>query len=64
MRRDEVLKELLNRLTAMGIEPLGALERMPSLVEYRPWRHLGLDDRSNDATAPALKAAISTTQAV
>jgi very-short-patch-repair endonuclease len=58
MRRDEVLKELLNRLTAMGIEPLGALERMPSLVEYRPWRHVGLDDPSNDATAAALKAAI------
>jgi len=58
MRRDEVLKELLNRLTAMGIEPLGALERMPSQVEYRPWRHVGLDDPSNDATAAALKAAI------
>ena len=37
MRRDEVLKELLTRLAAMGIEPLGALERAPSLVEFRAW---------------------------
>lgn len=37
MRKDVVLQDLLSRLTAMGIEPLGALERMPSLVEYREW---------------------------
>ncbi len=37
MRRDEVLEELLQRLTAMGIEPLGALEKTPSLVEQRTW---------------------------
>lgn len=37
MRRDEVLEELLQRLTAMGIEPLGTLEKIPSLVEQRTW---------------------------
>ena len=62
MRKDEVLKELLDRLSAMGIEPLGALERAPSLVEYRPWSPGQLKDRVNDATADALEAAIATTK--
>lgn len=35
LRREEVLAELMARLTAMGIEPLGAAERAPSLVERR-----------------------------
>ncbi len=60
LRRDEVLNELLDRLTAMGIEPLGALERVPSLVEYRPWkpRVVG-ESTSDDAAAAALETAIS-----
>ena len=62
MRKDEVLKELLDRLTAMGIEPLGALERAPSLVEYRPWSPKGSKDKANDATADALEAAITATK--
>ena len=37
MRRDDVLAELRARLQAMGIEPLGALERMPLVVESRNW---------------------------
>jgi very-short-patch-repair endonuclease len=41
LRKDEVLNELLARLHVMGIEPLGALERAPSLVEYREWRGAG-----------------------
>ena len=32
-----MLDELLQRLGAMGIEPLGTLEKIPSLVEYRVW---------------------------
>jgi very-short-patch-repair endonuclease len=35
LRNDEVLAELIERLTAMGIEPLGTLERAPQLVEKR-----------------------------
>ena len=31
-------RELLSRLSAMGFEPIGALERVPSLVEKRVWR--------------------------
>jgi hypothetical protein len=37
LRRDDVLSELIERLTVMGIEPLGALDRAPSLVEKRTW---------------------------
>jgi very-short-patch-repair endonuclease len=58
LRKDEVLKELLDRLTVMGIEPLGAIERVPSLVEYRPWSPKGSTDKPNDATGDALEAAI------
>jgi very-short-patch-repair endonuclease len=35
LSKDEVLAELIERLTAMGIEPLGAVERAPMLVERR-----------------------------
>lgn len=37
LQRATILDELLARLAAMGIEPLGALARTPSLVEYREW---------------------------
>lgn len=37
LHRDDVLTELRARLQAMGLEPVGALERTPSLVEYREW---------------------------
>lgn len=59
LRKDEVLNELLDRLKAMGIEPLGALERMPSLVEYRPWTPKAAGESVDDATAKALEAAIA-----
>lgn len=38
MHRDEILSELLERITAMGIEPLGAIGRIPSLVDKRIWK--------------------------
>ena len=37
LQREAVLAELLAQLDSMGIAPLGALARMPSLVEYREW---------------------------
>lgn len=37
LQRETVLAELLAQLDSMGIEPLGALARVPSLVEYREW---------------------------
>lgn len=35
LHKDEVLAELIERLTAMGIEPLGAVRRAPQMVEKR-----------------------------
>jgi len=37
LQRETVLAELLAQLESMGIAPLGALARIPSLVEYREW---------------------------
>lgn len=35
LRRKDVMTELVERLTGMGIEPLGAIDRAPKLVEKR-----------------------------
>jgi very-short-patch-repair endonuclease len=35
LHREQVFAELVDRLTSMGIEPTGALERVPQLVEKR-----------------------------
>ena len=37
MRKDDVIAELMARLTSMGIEPLKALERTLSVVDARVW---------------------------
>ena len=37
LNKEEIFLELVSRLAAMGIEPLGALESIPSLVEKRVW---------------------------
>jgi very-short-patch-repair endonuclease len=63
LRKAEVLEELLARLTAMGIEPLGALERIPSLVEYREWRLPQPEGPTNDPNGQALEIAITATKA-
>jgi hypothetical protein len=38
LRKDEVFAELLERLGALGIEPIGAIDRAPGLVEKRTWK--------------------------
>ena len=38
LHKDDVLDELFARLQSMGIEPLGIMERAPSLVEKRVWK--------------------------
>ena len=38
LRKDEVFAELLERLTVLGIEPIGAIDRAPGLVEKRTWQ--------------------------
>lgn len=37
LRQDDVIVELVDRLTAMGIEPLGAASQIPSMVGKRTW---------------------------
>jgi hypothetical protein len=49
----------LGRLTAMGIEPLGALEKVPSLVESRVWQPPIKTADPQAATADVLEEAIS-----
>ncbi|MBJ9689120.1 AAA family ATPase, partial [Burkholderia vietnamiensis] len=56
MRREEVLNDLLARMYALGIEPLGAIERVPALVEYREWngdREELVDEESSPAQSSA-----------
>jgi very-short-patch-repair endonuclease len=56
LRKEDVLCELLERLASMGIEPLGALDRTPSLVEKRTWAPVVLDksDRASDVLESAV----------
>ncbi len=56
LHKEEVFCELLDRLTSMGIEPLGAWERAPSLVEKRTW--ISAKSGRRDAVSDALDAAI------
>ncbi|MBN8440082.1 MAG: AAA family ATPase [Thauera sp.] len=51
LQKDEVFAELLSRLQAMGIEPIGAMERVPSLVEKRTWTRANGDSQGADNTA-------------
>lgn len=51
LRREEVFAELLERLGALGIEPIGALERAPSLVEKRIWQPVAAEDEEKEAPA-------------
>lgn len=57
LRKEEVFGELLERLTAMGIEPLGALDRAPSLVEKRVW--VPAEKVEPDSVEVALEGAIA-----
>jgi very-short-patch-repair endonuclease len=47
LRKDEVFAELTTRLAAMGIEPLGAVSHIPTMVEKRVWECIA---DSNDDT--------------
>ncbi|MDO8729407.1 MAG: AAA domain-containing protein [bacterium] len=60
MRKDEVLEELFRRLASMGIEPLGTLEMIPSLVEYREWKPVSVDESvTQDILEDILETTIS-----
>ncbi len=57
LRKDDVLAELIDRLTAMGIDPLGAVDRAPDLVAKRVWSSQEQGNGNNEAEI-ALEAAI------
>ena len=61
LHKNDVLQELLARLTAMGIEPMGAIEHAPSLVEKRTWKFTPVeaDGEVVDTAKAALELAIS-----
>lgn len=52
LRKDDVLQELRARMHAMGIEPLGALEKMPSVVEARVWQPVAAGGDASAAATP------------
>jgi len=58
LQRAAILAELLERLDSMGIEALGALERIPSLVEYREWGRAE-QASGDDAAGRALEEAVN-----
>jgi len=62
LRKDEVLGELLERLAAMGIEPLGAMERAPSLVEKRTWLKKIEECDEADDVGTVLEVAVAVTR--
>jgi hypothetical protein len=53
LRKNEVFAELLERLGALGIEPIGAIDRAPSLVEKRIWQPEVVEEEDAAATAAA-----------
>ncbi len=61
LRKDDVLQELLERLTALGIEPMGAIEHAPNLVEKRIWKFMPIEDNGQvvDEMQAVLELAIS-----
>jgi very-short-patch-repair endonuclease len=59
LRKEDVFCELLDHLASMGIEPVGALDRTPLLVEKRTWTLA--DSRGNDRASDALESAIGNT---
>lgn len=60
LHRDDVWAELQERLNAMGIEPLGATDHVPSVVEKRLWTLPPPDDDSRDEVEEVLGRAVST----
>ncbi|MEG5262718.1 AAA domain-containing protein [Pseudomonas sp. JDS28PS106] len=44
LHKDEIFEELLQRLAELGIEPTGALDQLPTLVEFREWTNPSRDE--------------------
>lgn len=61
LRKDDVIAELLSRLDAMGIEPLGAVSQLPSLVEKRVWIKQAAEGDGEDEVQAVMEKAIPST---
>ena len=61
LRKDDIMAELLSRLSAMGIEPLGAVSQMPSLVEKRVWAKQTAENDGEDEVQAIMEKAIPPT---
>jgi very-short-patch-repair endonuclease len=60
LRKEDVFGELIERLSAMGVEPLGALDRAPSLVEKRTWKAVSSTEREDvDQVSDVIEDAIT-----
>jgi very-short-patch-repair endonuclease len=57
LHKDELVAELLSRLTAMGIGPVGSADRAPAFVEKRAWKPESNGEAN--AASEALDAAIA-----
>jgi len=57
LRKEEIFEELVERLTAMGIEPIGAVASLPRLVESRKWTPMA-QNATPDAIDGVIDAAI------
>ncbi len=62
LRKEEVFGELVERLTAMGIAPIGAIDRAPSLVEKRTWHPPKADAEGGDENEVALAETVDNEQ--
>ena len=51
--------ELIERLSVMGIDPLGALDRAPSLVEKRTWKAVSAERDEVDQVSDVIEDAIT-----
>ncbi len=56
---EQVFTELVSQLDSMGMEPLGALERVLTLVEKWEWRHVDADDSAAEEARAALTRAMA-----
>ncbi len=62
LRKEDVMVELLERLNAMGIEPLGAVDRIASQVEKRIWKPAPFAEGQSDEIGLTLENTITSVQ--
>jgi very-short-patch-repair endonuclease len=62
LHKDEVLGELLERFKAIGIEPLGAIDHTPNLVEKRIWKQTQTENEKDKEARLTLDAAVVAAQ--